>query len=60
MRRSRQLSRTSDYPPSEQEAAMVERAFAGTNSGTNLSETEDNSDALSVPEKPSARASHPA
>ena len=32
-----------DYAPSEHEAQMAERAFAsGTNSGTNLSETEDN------------------
>jgi integrase len=39
-----------DYQASEHEHELVERAFAGTNSGTNLSESEHNSQQLSVPE----------
>jgi integrase len=39
-----------DYQASEQEQELVERAFAGTNSGTNLSENERNSEQEGVPE----------
>jgi integrase len=39
-----------DYQASDQERELVERAFAGTNLGTNLSASEDNSDQLSTPE----------
>ena len=50
-----------DYAPSEHEAAMAERAFAaGTNSGTNLSETEMTSDDRTVPEGAESDAVQPA
>jgi integrase len=39
-----------DYQASEQERELVERAFAGTNSGTNLSESEHNSEQDAVTE----------
>src|SRR4029453_4146186 len=39
-----------DYQASEQERELVERAFAGTNPGTNLSTREHNSEQLSTPE----------
>ncbi len=39
-----------DYAPSAQEADLVERAFAGTNPGTNLSESKSNSDRLATPD----------
>ena len=49
-----------DYAPSAHEGEMVEAAFAGTNSGTNLSETETTSDDLTVPEKGESEATEPA
>jgi hypothetical protein len=39
-----------DYQASDQERELVERALAGTNPGTNLSASEDNSEQDSVPE----------
>jgi integrase len=39
-----------DYQASDQERELVERAFAGTKSGTNLSASEDNSEQAGVPE----------
>ena len=39
-----------DYQASDQERELVERAFAGTNLGTNLSASESNSEQLGVPE----------
>jgi integrase len=38
--------RYADYAPSAHEGEMAERAFAGTNSGTKLSETESDSETL--------------
>ena len=39
-----------DYQASDQERELVERAFAGTNLGTNLSASQRNSEQLSTPE----------
>jgi len=38
-----------DYQASDQEHELVQRAFAGTNPGTNLSATEDNSEQQAAP-----------
>lgn len=38
------------YQASDQERELVERAFAGINSGINLSTSEDNSEQDAVPE----------
>ena len=40
-----------DYAPSDHEREFVERAFAGTNSGTKPSETQRNSQQGTVPER---------
>jgi hypothetical protein len=48
-----------DYAPSEHEAEMAERAF-GTNPGTKLSETQINSDDLTVPERAESDLAEPA
>ena len=39
-----------DYQASDQERELVERAFAGINSGINLSASESNSEQDAVPE----------